>query len=1014
MESSSPSLLQFGVFTLDLALCELRKEGSRIPVEPKALDLLIYLVAHRDRLVSSRELFDTIWQGTTVGPSALRRTMLLLRRALEDDVRNPRWLSTVSRRGYRFIGEITGKRAGALVQVDLPLAPRSDYRKLFVGRGLERALWNGALDRAVQGEGSLLLIEGEAGMGKTRFMEWCVDQARLSGVRPIASACWEDEGAPPLWPWMEAIRQISLNSSASERVQRALDDAAPTLAGLFPSLGALLRGGEVARATDSRALRFQAYEAMRELLHEISQETPLVLLFDDLHRADSSSLALLEFLSNQLAGARIVFAGTMRPEGSERAELVRIARATRCQTVPLLGLEAADILALLKVAVPRYASDEAVAARIWQQTGGNAFFVHQILPLAALLEPGESIARLLPRTVRKAIERQCAGLSADVQTVMRSASVFGRTFSVLLLAQALDRTLVSTMEAVDEAVREHLLLENPEHAHHYRFVHVLVRDVLYEELGSHERAQLHGRIGRTLEAEVADPEQIAAELAHHFNLELTPNGMRKAAWYHAQAGQISARRFDHEAAIAHYRSALHLLESQRDADPRDRCDLRLHLAGELFQLGRIENAGEEWLRAVDDARLSGDRVRMARVAVDLSSGFYTFPYPVSPRMAGAILAEAAHGSEMVDTTERARVFARLTYIHAISEDGEAVERTLFQAVRLAKESGDPSAMAEALACEHMRRRGTPAVRERADIASELIRCAKQASNYALEIGYLGYLSADLIELGKFDEWEGVIAAHRELANRLKSPHYLAISTRNSAMRALVRGEFSEARSMAEHALTLVQHCDPHVARELFGTFAAVEYETVGITPQLLERISHISDPVLVGMTELWAFQQMGRKDEVLLRLGPGVAYLRSGSRGTNWQSIACSLAQAVAFVGNKEVAEEALIWFDGFEEFHISAGAGGMYFGPVRRYTGLLQGTLGRREAMESLELALEQVDAIPSPPWVARINLDLAEICSRRGSRARAIAYASEALRIGLSLRMPLIERRAREIAGG
>ncbi len=1004
VERPPPPAVAFGPFELHLALSELRKEGRSIPLEPKVIDLLQYLIEHRDRLVTGQELHKHLWPDTAVGPSSLRRALNLLRDALEDDARKPRWIATVHRRGYRFIGEVKEGQAA-----------EADYRRLFLGRDAEQTLLSDALLRAKGGASSLLLVEGEAGVGKSRLLEWCAEAARSNGLRCIVSQCREDEGAPPLWPWMQVIRLL-----ATSAAPHALQSAAPDLAHIFPDLALVPVEASPVRASDPRSLRFQAYEGMRDLLSEICRTTPLALFFDDLHRADASSLALLEFLAAQLSGSAIVFVGSMRPEGSDRKELTALARNPRCRTLALGGLGVDHVQELLLAAAPEASSSD-LAREIWQQTGGNAFFVHQVLPIAARMNSaapaGGSITRVLPRTVRKAIEHQHAALSEDARVVLRSAAVFGREFSVPLLAQVLDRSMPATSPAIDEAVQVGLLTEAGGRALHYRYVHILVRDVLYEGLGSHERARLHGAVGSALEAACSDPGDLAAELAHHFAAEGTRSGAAKASHYHTQAAEVAATRFDHAASVAHYRRALELAESLPGTDPGITCDLRIDLARQSLQTGWVELASSELLRTAEQARRMNDPARLISVALEFSAGFDAFDFLLDARAAYSLLAEAARFADAYEEGVRARLFARMAHALDLMGSPEAADEVCAQAPFLAKTSDDPLAMAAVLRWEHLRRRGTPAARERADIAVELVRHAQRAGRHDLQLAYSRLLMTDLARLGEVGEWEREISAYARQAERLKSPQNIAWAHRARATRALMRGDFSEARTGMQKALTLAQHCDPRFTADFVSLFLALELETAGATPMLFEGLARLL-PSERAAGALILLRDVGRPEQMREHIAKLLPDVRNMSRAYgSWHFAGAVLADTAAYLHDAELAEELLERFDGFEEQHVFAGMMSAYSGPFRRYIGLLQGTLGRsRQALESLEAALASVRALEARPMEARIQLDLATLRGRRSDiedRTRAVEHAREGLRIAEQLGMPSVAQRARGLAG-
>src|SRR5262245_1281723 len=159
-------MFAFGPFTLDCARYQLKRSGVTILIERRVFDVLRYLIEHRDRVVGRDELLEQVWSGVSVSPNSLARAITLLRRVLEDDVQEPSWIATIRGRGYRFVGEL--RPADAQLERSAP-GPAGDYRRMVVGRRAEQESLAAALSGASRGESSVFLLEGEAGIGKSRL-----------------------------------------------------------------------------------------------------------------------------------------------------------------------------------------------------------------------------------------------------------------------------------------------------------------------------------------------------------------------------------------------------------------------------------------------------------------------------------------------------------------------------------------------------------------------------------------------------------------------------------------------------------------------------------------------------------------------------------------------------------------------------------------------------------------------------------------------------------------------------
>jgi hypothetical protein len=322
-------------------------------------------------------------------------------------------------------------------------------------------------------------------------------------------------------------------------------------------------------------------------------------------------------------------------------------------------------------------------------------------------------------------------------------------------------------------------------------------------------------------------------------------------------------------------------------------------------------------------------------------------------------------------------------------------------------------MAEALTFQHRRLLGTPQAAVRVRIAAELIRHAERAGDHGLQLAYRVAHAADLVELGRFDEWEASATEHARLAERLKSPEDSALAHRNRAMRLLMQGRFSEARAFAQRGAVVAQHCEPRVLLELGQVAVAIEAETVGVSASLLNRFQ-------LGGTgwespRLWVLCQMDRADLAREGLPSVLDRLRLRPRSSSWHASAAILADVIVHLDDTESATEVLEWLRGFESLHAAGGVGGVYMGPVRRSIGRLQGIVGCcDDAVDSLEQGLRDMQALGAVPWVSRIHLDLAECYARRrklGDRDRAAAHAHTGTRLAKQYGMADLERRGRQL---
>ncbi|MFC7586223.1 ATP-binding protein [Nonomuraea antimicrobica] len=392
---------------------------------------------------------------------------------------------------------------------------------MLIGRERPAAILRGEVERALVSHGALVLVTGEAGVGKSALVADAAEEAVRGGARVLTGACWEGEGAPGYWPWVQVVRQLSPGATPQD----------------------LARG-------DGEA--FELYDAVTGLLVSASREQPVVVVLEDLHWADAASLRLLEFVVGHAWFERLLVIGTYRDAEVEGAlSLPLEARAT---TLALTGLDRAGVGRLVARTTGVPPSDELVS-EIHRRTGGNPFFVEQ----AARLWQGGSPLATIPPGVEAAVRRRLSRLADGVLDVLRMGAVLGREFAEEPVSTALARPV--RME-LDQAVSAKLVTSRG--AGHYAFVHDLVRETLYADLDEPVLGTLHAAALRALDT------ALPATLAHHAYLAAVPEAPDLLL---AAARDAEGRMADEEA-VTHYRRALELTSS---ADRRRRATIGFDL-----------------------------------------------------------------------------------------------------------------------------------------------------------------------------------------------------------------------------------------------------------------------------------------------------------------------------------------------------------------------------------------------------------------------------------------------------
>jgi predicted ATPase/DNA-binding winged helix-turn-helix (wHTH) protein len=598
----------FAPFCLDRANQCLWRDSQAIKLRPKAFAVLDYLLRRPGQLVTKEELLNAIWPETFVGEAVLKVAIRQIREALGDDPKSPRFIETAHRRGYRFIGQITeGEQAQAADQVvggnnsdsGSPLRA-ADSPPGVVGRGEALSQMRGWLERMLGGERQIVFVTGEAGIGKTSLVDaFARSIASNRSIRIGRGQCLEHYGTSEAYlPVLEAIGRLCREQLQVVDVLRA---HAPMWLLQMPSLVSAsdreMLSREVLGATRERMLR-----EMGEALEALATDLPLVLILEDLHWSDYSTLDLISYLARQRQAAQLMLIGTYRPVELivSRHPLKAVKRELLakqlCEELPLEYLSREAVAEYLSVRFPANRFPAQLARLIYERTEGNPLFmVNAVDYLAAEGLIGESeggwelvvaIEKFelgVPDSIKQMIEKQVDHLGAEEQRTLEAASVAGAEFSTLAVVAGLgeDRAAVET-RCEGLALRRQFLqdrgvqeLPDGEAVARYGFIHALYQNVLYERISATRRIQLHRRIaerGEEVYGERAG--EIAAELAMHFE---RGSDHKRAVKYLQQAADNDIRRFAYQEAVGLARRGLELLWRLPDTAERAQQELCMHL-----------------------------------------------------------------------------------------------------------------------------------------------------------------------------------------------------------------------------------------------------------------------------------------------------------------------------------------------------------------------------------------------------------------------------------------------------
>jgi len=454
--------------------------------------------------------------------------------------------------------EVTKPAWATLPGLDAPL----------VGRDVALNRLDGAYARAQGDQGGVILISGEAGIGKSRLMQEFATR-RQGQALILTGAGYRDAQTMPYQPIVEALRSafnaqtVDSDPSASLTKQHRirpiwLAEASrllPELRDIYPDLPVLVE-------VEPKQARSRLFEALSQLTLSLAAGPhPVLLCLDDIHWADGTTLDWLAYLGRKLQGSRLLVIGTYRSEEADALSGLRRS-LTRLGVVSDLKLAVLDTEAVLIALRYLYGDEpgvEALAGRLQRATGGNPFFLMETL--RALIEAGQRLEDLvsvddltLSETVRETVAVRLGRLSPVARQVLQAGAVLGPTFRIVTVRQIAGRGEMETLDGLDELVSRQLLVEQ---ATHYQFLHEIVRVLVYGDLSHGRRRLLHRRAGDALERMQRDQAAgMHAQLARHFQ---EAGISEKATVYWKQAGDAAAGVYANEEAIVYYSRALALV-----------------------------------------------------------------------------------------------------------------------------------------------------------------------------------------------------------------------------------------------------------------------------------------------------------------------------------------------------------------------------------------------------------------------------------------------------------------------
>ena len=704
-----------------------------------------------------------------------------------------------------------------------PTPVLSSLRGTFVGRQREMAELRDALDSAVAGYGQSVMMAGEPGIGKTRTAQELGSHAAALGVKVLWGWCHEREGAPPYWPWIQSMRSYIQELDSAE-LRSQMGPGASDIAQIVPELRQLLPDLEPSPNLEPEQARFRLFDSITTFLKNAAQSQPLLLVLDDLHWADPSSLMLWEFVSKEISNARVMLLGTYRDvEVGRRHPLSQVLgsliREPSFRRVRLGGLSKQEVSRLVELSAGVTLAEPSLDL-IHSRTQGNPLFLSELVRLSGeeSIGAGDSWTSALPEGIKDIIGRRLDRLSVQCNDTLTVASVIGREFSLEQLKPLIDGLAEDALlEVLEEAQSARVIEESPGSGDRFRFAHALIQDTVGSELTTARRVRLHSRIAQALEQLYgANAEAHAAELAHHFAEAEAVLGTEKLVRYSLMAGEQALAAYAHEEALVHFQRALAAKEGQ----PMD-----AETAAMLFGLGRAQVATLDPLdhqEALANLARAFDYYEETK-EVDRAVAVAQFPVQSSlstGRDTGVMqLVTRALTLVPIDSREAGRLLCQYgNILYYQTGDFEGAIEALSQALAIARREGDATLEMRTLVAAGHAEASHLHFQESLEYDLQAIKLSGRVDDPFEETHARQEVASVLHRTGDLEGARRHAAAMLEVAETLRHRTRLWQALQANTVVSFLEGDWQTARSLSDRALG-VSPRNPN----LLGFRAIIEY-----------------------------------------------------------------------------------------------------------------------------------------------------------------------------------------------
>lgn len=980
------SVFRFCGFDLDTARFELRSGNAHIALEPRAFDLLRYLVVHRDRVVSKEELLDTLWGDRFVGEAALTTAVRTARIAVDDNGKDQRLIRTVVRRGYQFVGTV--EEAGLAVTSSDALhsfpVRLTDWSGLgFAGRAAERRILENACKEVVaSGQRQIIFLGGDAGIGKTTLSSVAASAAHRNGALVFYGRC-DNELSIPYQPWREVLTDLAADFP---------DVVAPRSEALGP-----LVGGPSTTHLESDSSRHALYSAVVDVFDAVTADGRLaVIVLDDLHWAKAESLALIRHLLQRAMTTPVLLIATFRNSDIDAAHplsslLADAHREPGCTRLTLDHLDSDELLQLLETVAGHQMDQDGLVLRdaLKAETEGNPFFVTEFLRHLTetgrirqaeddrWIVPTDLQAEGLPASVREVVIRRVEQLGVDTRQALDHAAIIGREFDLDLLADLIDEPVSQAFERLTPAIANALVSDA---GGTFSFAHAIVGHTLYGAMSATARAFAHEAVAEALEQRSGGNPGRAGEIAHHWARAIGPSSTIKAAEYARRAGEHALAQLAPDEAVRWFSQAMELTAAE---EAKQQCEILIGLGTAQRQVGDPVHR-TTLLEAGHMAIALGNDDALVRSALANNRGETSQFGGVDAERIQILRAAIAARPSGPD----AAMLQAVLSIEMSEGHHNSAETTASRAIDLALDLGDDRITARVVRLAESALRGPSALMRRREWLYHGMAAAERSGDPVLR-GLLAMSHHEIaLESGDRDAMDHERLVRDAFAKRSPEPFVRWTNEQTQFTHLYLDGDLEGAERSANTGLDVgISTAQP----EALSAYAAQLFQLRRAQDRLPEVADQLEQFVAENPT-LGVFRaalasalcQLGREEEAI-ELTNDIDH-SPGDSPKFWSTTALLWAEVCHTLALPEAAEGLLPVLEDWKNQVASTGA--TTEGAIAYGLGRALATISRtNEAGDAYDLALEINHRLRSPLFVAKTRIAKAELVApQQPDRARQI----------------------------